>query len=241
MRLVFFGDSLLDTRGIYSGKESNIVQLLQNSILPFIITNYAEGGSLTGGAEEYAYKINGEILKAKGLQGQVSDYLAQYMVAPDAIIIWSGTNDSVIGAQLDPFETADGQVTASELVVAQRILLDAVANPFVYINEVVKYIIQNYRFAASRLHARYPTARIIFITPLNLSLVPISDFGSKAEIRAAVMYKQLITAMKEEITPLPNCTIVDIVNIVHTIIDAIHLDTKAQTAVCMQLLLPSYL
>lgn len=232
MELAIFGDSLAAEDGVYAGDQDNFVQLLRNSILPFHISaNYAVGGSINGEAGDYVYVVNGVTLQAKGLLGQIDLFIAN---APptDAIIIWSGTNNLVIGAQLDPFIDENGGVGVTPFVSDVRTELNAVGDPYGYLSKVVFFTMLNFEAAKNKLRAAYPTTPIIFIGALPIGRTPLAHYGNNDVTLAFNASADLEDAMENQIPAWDvNCHYVSLEFMKVTCQDMIHLDTAGQRRV----------
>lgn len=225
MKIAAFGDSFL-------ALSPNCVEFLTQGMLGHTLkSNQAVGGSVSGGGEHYVYKVNGEVLPAKGLLGQLEDYHGW----ADVHVIWSGNNDLVCAAMLDPFTTDSGdEVECTELVTGFREGYLQNHTKLDYAQWIVKnYLVANIRTAITSLIGR-GHEKIIVIGYLNLAEAPIAhelDQMLRATMASGFANEQLKALCEEH-----NVVFVDPYSLEYSTIDEIHPDPDTHFSVLMEML-----
>lgn len=231
-RIVAFGDSLTANETYLDVPDQSWIQQMARGLLPHgILDNFAEGGSVSGQGDHYVYQMNGVTLQTMGLLGQIQEYLsASYR--GDVHVIWSGINDLVIGAQLDPFTTAAGvKVTATSLVTEFRETF--IGEQLHTDDEYLRYVVSNY--LAVNIDAAIGALReagIQKIIVIGFYPLQVTGVGQRASVRKRALTATLLgNDALRSVCQSRNVVFVDLEDMDPTFIDEIHLDHKAQTEV----------
>lgn len=199
MKLTTFGDSFT-AAATFSGQDFGPwIGMLQHG--PFhheLKHNFASGGAVSGGATDYAYEIDGEILRTKGVLGQIEDYITDG-VDSDSHVIMVGTNDILLSAQLDPFTTAAGNiVTASPLVTGFRAAYLPDHTDIQYMEFIIhSYLAKNIKTGINKLQ-QAGAENIVVVGYFNLQDTPLLANASEEKAnRVALASVEAMMAVKQ--------------------------------------------
>lgn len=252
--VVVFGDSLSDPQTYSSPSNTSWVERLQ-TVYGISSINYAKGGAGSGAANDNFYTVNSSTLFTKGALGQVSDYLnssasSNCNSAARGHVIWVGTNDMIIGAQLDPFSATlapgvTGTVGVTALIQNFRnAFLPTHTNQEYYEAVINSYTVPNIGSAIDSLQGC--GAKTIMVTglfDLGHGNIDIPDPATVAEKQLAThatkcLNRGLKNLVSSKNIQYPSTSVIytDISSIVPVPFDEIHLDTTSQTEVLNKML-----
>lgn len=238
MKIATFGESFTAAATYSGGPINNWIKRLTDGLLAHQLhSNHAVGGALSGMAEHYAYTIDGVLHQAKGMIGQVNDYIDAGAGA-DVHIIGPLMNDLVCAAILDPFATQAGnQVETTQLVQAFR---DDYINTQGHTElEYGNWIVENYM--AANVHMAVTKLKdagehnIIVLGYPNLGVAPICGSDPDKISRATSLSYEANNRVGS-ICQNYDIPFVNLYDIEYTTIDEIHPDGPMQEDILMGLL-----
>lgn len=245
MIIVAFGDSLTDPDTYNNvADEPWIIQVEDDVVFRHEIgVNLAEGGSVSGWKREingeevfdHVYQMDGVTLAALGMLGQVNVYKQSNLHNNNlsnrddvVFVIWTGTNDTVIAAQLDPFTTSDGVLVDSTQIVKDDRQWYFDNNPGATDLHYAEFVIDNYTIknieaAITELES---FGEVVVVGPFNLGTTPLAiqrDRVPPATHASHYFQNQLMHALENS-----HGRFVSLIDLDVTTIDEIHLDHLAQ-------------